>query len=174
MTTQWTKLLNRFYDGGKMKILRSKTNGNHFALIYLMMQSLAGECNCGGGLCIDEAIPHTPETLGREFGFKPSVVKKAMDALVETRLIYIINGIIYLADWEENQSAEKLEIIRKQNRERQRKRRERLKGNSENITLPSRDSHGTEEDKEIEKEKELEGDGEDIYKAAADCFTTTA
>jgi len=179
MTPQWTKLKNRFFDDGRIKILRSRPHGNDYAFIFTMMQSLAGYCNCGGGLCIDESIPYTAESLEKELDFKASVIKKAITALLETHLIEIIDGVIFISDWDNEQSAERLEEIRAYEREKKRKYREKQKQSvKENVHghVPkmSTECPDTEEEKETEteKEKELEEEGEDIYESVKDHFNT--
>lgn len=166
MELKWIKLANKFYNDGRIKFLRSQNGGNDYVLIWTMLLSLAGDCNLCGAVCISEGLPYTAQSLARELDYKVSVVKKALVALEQVKLIDIENGIIYISDWDTVQSADKLAEIKEKHREAQKRYREKRKNVVNNnlsvmspvmspVTSQSYHSDAVEEDKEKEKEKDF-------------------
>ncbi len=133
---------------------------------YIRLLLLAGRSNCDGGVFITDGMPHTAKTLAKQWFITESRIKSTLESLQQVRLIDIVNGVIYISDWDDVQSADKLEEIRKQNCERQRKYREKRK---QNVTLQRRYSNAVEEETEIEKDIDIDED-EDIYESVRDRF----
>lgn len=129
---QWIKLAVGMFDvSRKIKRIEKMKDGDTILVIWFKLLCLAGSINDGGAIYnINE--PYTVETLAEELRRPVKVVMRALAAFEQFGMIAIENGIIYLVSWEKYQSADKLELIREQNRMRKQKQRER-----------SRDSHVT-------------------------------
>ena len=129
---QWIKLAVSMFDvSRKIKRIEKMKDGDTILVIWFKLLCLAGSINDGGAIYnIDE--PYTTETLAEELRRPAKVVMRALAAFEQFGMIAIENGIIYLVSWEKYQSADKLELIREQNRVRKQKQRDK-----------SRDSHAT-------------------------------
>lgn len=161
---KWIKLTTDMFDNRKIKHLRRLPDGNSIVLIWVMLLTMAGRCNASGMIFLTENIPYTPKMLADELDFEENTVVLALRALEDLNMVVTNKGYFAIAGWEEYQNIEGMDRIREQNRLRKQKQRE----NKKLLAEVSRDSHGTvtqghatEED--IEEDKELEKDKEDIY-----------
>ena len=151
---QWVKLAVGLFDNKKIKHLRSLPDGDKIVLFWVMLITLAGHCNCGGKIFLMENIPYTPKTLAKEAVMEENVIQLALDSFKLLKMIEIdADGFIYICNWAEYQSAEKLSEIREKNRLRQQAFRERQKALAlcnvtHNVT------HNAQEEKEEEQELE--------------------
>ena len=164
---QWIKLSVDLFDNKKIKYLRRLPHGNDLALIWVMLLTLAGQCNADGKIFITKSLPCSPEALAEELGFEAETVKQALKCFKELDMIKIAkNGHILISGWAEHQSMESTEKVREQNRLRKQKQREKEKQLAESVT--SRDSHATETEEETEKETEKETETEKNENERAD------
>lgn len=159
---EWFKLKTNFDDDSRFRFIETLKGGVHYALIYIKLQAIAAESNENGGVYFAEQVPYTAKTLANRWGFKKSVVDNALNVLEENKLIDIINGVIFIADWCKYQNDEKLEIMREKNRLKQQRFRERrkarLENNNQNVTVTNGYNNPLDIDieKEIEKDLDLE------------------
>lgn len=153
---QWIKIKTDMFDNRKIKHLRKLPEGNNIVLIWVMLLTMAGRCNASGMVFLTENIPYTPKMLADELEFEENTVTLALEALERMDMIVRDNGVFCIPGWEEHQNAEALEKIREQTRKRVEKHREKQKLLSCNVTcnVTERYSNATEEDKEIDKDKE--------------------
>lgn len=63
MDVSWIKIYIDWYDSRKIKYLRNLPKGNEYALLWIMVLSLAGKSNNGGKLTITDGLPYTLEDL---------------------------------------------------------------------------------------------------------------
>ena len=166
MNLYWLKLNANFDKDDRILHLENQKGGEIATLCYVKLLCMAGRSNMGGGVYMSEGVPHTVNTLASLWHKRLSTTQKVLELLENHELIEIEDGVIYISDWDDVQSADKLEEIRKQNCERQRKYREKRK---QNVTLQRRYSNAVEEEIEIEKEKDIDED-EDIYESVRDRF----
>ena len=160
---QWIKLSVDLFDNKKIKYLSRLPHGNDLALIWVMLLTLAGQCNADGKIFITKSLPYSPKTLANELGFEEDTVQRAISSFNELDMIETdINGHILISGWAEHQSMESAEKVREQNRLRKQKQREKEKQLAESVT--SRDSHAAETEEETEEEIEEEKE----YVCAAD------
>ena len=145
------------FDNRKIKHLRRLPDGNNIVLIWVMLLTMAGQCNSNGMIFLTENIPYTSKMLADELDFEENTVQLALKALEQLNMIITENGFFSISGWEEYQNVDGMEKIREQNRVRKQRQREQKK-----LLSMSRDSHGTvtqshatdidiEEDKEKEK-----------------------
>ena len=133
---RWIKLSVGLFDNKKIKHLRSLPDGDRIVLFWVMLITLAGHCNYGGKIFFLENIPYTPKTLAKEAGMEENVIQLALDSFKLLKMIEIDeDGFIYILNWAEYQSDEKLSKIREQNRLRQQAYRDRQKAlTTRNVT----------------------------------------
>ncbi len=163
---QWIKINTNMFDNRKIRHIRKLPEGNNIVLIWVMLLTMAGRCNASGMIFLTENIPYTSKMLANELDFEENTVILALEALEQLGMIARENSMFYIPGWEEHQNAEALEKIKEQNNIRKKRQRERQKllQCHGNVTEMSRDlgvtqaghpreCHATEEEKEIEKEK---------------------
>lgn len=153
---KWIKITTDMFDNRKIKHLRRLPDGNNIVLIWVMLLTMAGRCNANGMIFLTENIPYTPKMLADELDFEENTVQLALQALEKLGMIVTNNGYFAIAGWEEYQNIEGMEKIREQNRIRKQRQREKEKLLPNNSHVTSRDSHATDIDKELDKDKEKE------------------
>lgn len=125
---QWVKLAVGLFDNKKIKHLRNLPDGDRIVLFWVMLITLAGHCNYGGKIFFTEDIPYTPKMLADETDIDETVIKLALDSFKLLKMIEIDEGgFIYILNWAEYQSEDKLLEIREKNRLRQQAFRDRQK-----------------------------------------------
>ena len=124
----WIKLYTDTFENPKIGKIRRLPAGNDILLIWIMLLATAGKCNAGGLVRIAEGIPYTTEDLADKFRFKESTVKLALHSFIEFGMIEIFDdGNIYIENWSEYQSEDKLAELRAKDRERKRIKRAEAK-----------------------------------------------
>ena len=156
---KWIKFATGFPSNRKIKQLRKLPDGDKIALMWVFMLCLAGEVNEQGLIYLTPEVPYTEEMLADEFDLDINVVRLGLEAFQRFGMIEVVNDIICLASWEKWQSADALETIREQTRNRVAKHRAKQKLIASNVTgnVTVTQCNATEEDKErdLEKEKEI-------------------
>ena len=179
----WFKVSADFDTDSRMAQIETKKWGIYYAYIYIKLQALATLSNQAGGIYIADGIPHNAKTLANKWHFKKQTVENALNALAEVKLIEIIDGVIFVADWSDIQSADKLAELREKNRLKQQRFRERRRATLANmpqsvtVTVTESNPLDKDKDKEKEKEKEIEEDGEeteDMIDLVVNMFNSTA
>lgn len=124
----WVKLSVGLFDNKKIKHIRTLPDGDRIALFWVMLITLAGHCNYGGKVFFMEDIPYTPKALAKEADMEENVVQLALDSFKLLKMIDIDrDGFIYILNWAEYQSEDKLLEIREKSRKRQQAYRDRQK-----------------------------------------------
>lgn len=152
---KWIKITTDMFDNRKIKHLRRLPDGDSIVLIWVMLLTLAGRCNSGGMIFLTENIPYTPKMLADELDFEESTVQLALNAIERLGMIQTNDdGFLAVTGWAEHQNIDGMEKIREQNRLRKQRQREK-----ERLLLDSpvksRDSHATDIEEELEKEKDV-------------------
>lgn len=153
----WIKITTDMFDNRKIKHLRRLPDGNNIVLIWVMLLTMAGRCNANGMLFLTENIPYTTKMLADELGFEENTVQLALQAMEQLNMIVTAQGCYTIAGWEEYQNADRLEELRKKDRERKRLKRAGAKALAEtsaSVQGLSVDCPHIEEEREEEKEKE--------------------
>lgn len=157
---KWIKLTTTMFEDEKIDFILSLPEGDSILLIWIRLLTMAGKCNSNGFVFLTEQIPYTEDMLAHKFKKSINIVKLALSTF--TRLGMIENddnGYIYLTNWRKHQNIEGLEKIREQNRIRKQKQRERENNKKleeimdvTDVTKMSRDSHGTDREREVEED----------------------
>lgn len=155
---KWVKITTNMFDNRKIKYLRRLPDGNSIVLIWVMLLTMAGRCNANGMIFLTEDIPYTPKTLADELDFEENTVVLALEALERLNMVVINEGFYSIAGWEEYQNTDRMAEIREYNRLAKQKSREKKKllQGVNDMSKTSQRCHDTEEEEEVDKEKEEE------------------
>lgn len=157
----WIKLDVEMFNNKKIRHIRNMPEGNNIVLIWVMLLTMAGNCNAGGFIFLTENIPYTTKALADELGFGETTIQLALNVLEKFGMIEFYDDQIAVVDWENHQNMDALEAAREKSKERSRKYRERKKQKLEDkeqkeenvtsrVTLRITSRHGAEEEKDKE------------------------
>ena len=160
---KWIKIYTDMVSNKKIKRIRTLPEGNNIVLIWVFLLAQAGECNKSGALYLTDTLPFRPEDLAVEFDFEIPVINLAIITLEKFSMIEVFDEVIYIKNWGEYQNISGLEKIKEQTRNRVSSYREKQKQLTEcNVTGNVTVTHGNATELELELDKELEQDKEDI------------
>lgn len=149
------------FNNKKITYIRGLPEGNNILLIWIMLLTMAGNCNHQGYIFLTEKIPYTPELLAKELGFEINTIRLALDALEKLNMISR-DDHLYITNWCEYQNVEGMDKVRIQTQKRVAKHRAKKKAlalsekSSCNVTSNATvtESNATEREEERDKEKE--------------------
>lgn len=115
------------FDDEKIKIIRKLPEGDTLLLIWIQVLCLAGKANFGGYLMLDKNIPYDEELLESVFDRPRMLIRMALNTFERFGMLAINQGCYCIANWEKNQNADAMDLIRIQTNERVKKFRQRQK-----------------------------------------------
>lgn len=121
----WIKLSTNIFSNRKVALLLNERDGDTYFRIWIQLLTIAGQCNSNGKLIIGENSPLNVQQLSKILGKSIKKVGEILNKFIDLRMIIFENNCYEIRNWGKYQSADKLEEIRKNNRERQRKFREK-------------------------------------------------
>lgn len=158
---KWIKITTDIFDNRKIKQIESMPEGDAIIVIWMKLLILAGNVNDSGYLYLTDEIPYTDQLLATQFGRPLATIQLALGTFRRLKMIDIIDDVICVSNWEKYQNIEGMDKIREQNRIRKQKQRDRERallsdnhGMSRDSHVTVTQSHATDIDKEIDKEKE--------------------
>ncbi len=122
---RWIKLRIDMFDDEKIKMIQSMPEGDAILVIWIRIIALAGKCNAGGLVLIEDEFPYTDEMLSVIFGKPLATVRLALKTFEKFRMIESTEKGFYITNFGRHQNVEGMDKIREQNRIR--KQRERAK-----------------------------------------------
>ena len=123
----WIKLSTNIFSNRKVALLLNERDGDTYFRIWIQLLTIAGQCNLNGKLIIGENSPLNVQQLSKILGKSAKKVGEILNKFIDLRMIIFENNCYEIRNWVKYQSTDKLEEIRKNNRERQRKFREKSK-----------------------------------------------
>lgn len=123
----WIKLSTNIFSNRKVALLLNERDGDTYFRIWIQLLTIAGQCNSNGKLIIGENSPLNVQQLSKILGKSAKKVGEILNKFIDLRMIFFENNCYEIRNWGKYQSVDKLEEIRKNNRERQRKFREKSK-----------------------------------------------
>ena len=123
----WIKLSTNIFSNRKVALLLNERDGDTYFRIWIQLLTIAGQCNSNGKLIIGENSPLNVQQLSKILGKSIKKVGEILNKFIDLRMIIFENNCYEIRNWGKYQSIDKLEEIRKNNRERQRKFREKSK-----------------------------------------------
>lgn len=157
----WVKLSVDILENRKIKYLRRLPDGDTVFTFWIGLLAMAGKINDNGRVYLTETLPYSTKMLADEMSIEENTVILALDCFKRLEMVEIDNGIISILSWEEYQNVEGMETIRKQNRLRQARFRERktkqLPEANVTVTLPVTLCNASDIDieEDIDKEQEI-------------------
>ncbi|MEC2644968.1 phage replisome organizer N-terminal domain-containing protein [Bacillus thuringiensis] len=163
---KWIKLSTSMFEDEKIRLIESMPEADTLLIIWIRLLAQAGKTNASGYIFLSKNIPYSDEMLATLFNRPIATVRLALQTFQQFGMIEITDDqYICISNWEKHQNVDGLERVKQLNAERNRKYRERKKqqqlslenkGNENDVRMTSRDGTDIEEDKELDKEKELE------------------
>ena len=123
----WIKLSTNIFSNRKVALLLNERDGDTYFRIWIQLLTIAGQCNSNGKLIIGENSLLNVQQLSKILGKSAKKVGEILNKFIDLRMIIFENNCYEIRNWGKYQSADKLEEIRKNNRERQRRFREKSK-----------------------------------------------
>lgn len=148
---KWVKLCTDIFSNRKVKILLKERDGDTFFRVWIQLITIAGECNRSGGLFLNDNKPFTLKELAKIIGKTEKKFEKILTKMIELGMITYEQNTYIIKNWGKYQSIDKLEKMRIDNNERQRRYRERKKEKSNVMQMLNNIDN---KEKEIRKEGE--------------------
>lgn len=148
---KWVKLCTDIFSNRKVKILLKERDRDTFFRVWIQLLTIAGECNRSGGLFLNDNKPFTLKELAKIIGKTEKKFEKILTKMIELGMITYEQNTYIIKNWGKYQSVDKLEKMRIDNNERQRRYRERKKEKSNVMQMLNNIDN---EEKEIRKEGE--------------------
>lgn len=148
---KWVKLCTDIFSNRKVKILLKERDGDTFFRVWIQLLTIAGECNRSGGLFLNDNKPFTLKELAKIIGKTEKKFEKILTKMIELGMITYEQNTYIIKNWGKYQSVDKLEKMRIDNNERQRRYRERKKEKSNVMQMLNNIDN---KEKEIRKEGE--------------------
>ena len=123
----WVKLRADMFDDEKIKLIEAMPEGDAILLIWIRMVALAGKCDAGGLMVIEDEFPYTDEMLAVIFGKPIATIRLALATFEKFRMIEHTQKGIYITNFEEHQDSGIKDRIREQARLRKQREREQAR-----------------------------------------------
>ncbi|MGG0262463.1 phage replisome organizer N-terminal domain-containing protein [Bacillus mycoides] len=166
VNVKWIKLSTTMFEDEKIRLIESMPEADTLLIIWIRLLAQAGKTNASGYIFLSKNIPYSDEMLATLFNRPIATVRLALQTFQQFGMIEITDDqYICISNWEKHQNVDGLERVKQLNAERNKKYRERKKqqqltlenkGQESDVSVTSRDGTDIEEDKELDKEKELE------------------
>ena len=146
----------------KIKLIQALPDGDSILLIWINLILLAGKCNSGGMVYLEENLPYTEDMLATIFNKPLNTIKLALATFDNFNMIERTTKGIYLVNFQKHQNLDGLERVKEQNRIRKQNQRAKDKiltlpdmaNNDSHVTCHDNvtQCHATEEEKEEDKD----------------------
>ncbi|EOP78399.1 hypothetical protein IGM_06684 [Bacillus cereus HuB4-4] len=163
---KWIKLSTSMFEDEKIRLIESMPEADTLLIIWIRLLAQAGKTNASGYIFLSKNIPYSDEMLATLFNRPIATVRLALQTFQQFGMVEITDDqYICISNWEKHQNVDGLERVKQLNAERNRKYRERKKqqqlslenkSDDNDVRMTSRDGTDIEEDKELDKDKELE------------------
>ena len=168
---KWIKITTDIFDDEKILLIESLPDAYSIIVVWFKLLCLAGKQN-NSGVFLMGRIAYTDKMLATIFRMKESTVSLALRTFEEFGMIEVIDGVITIPKWGKHQSLDQLEKKRISQREYMKAYREKQKLLASNDDCKTNGkanckANVSRPEEDIEGERELEGDKEDIYSGAA-------
>ena len=155
---KWIKIATNMFDNRKIKLIEVMPEGDAIIAIWFKLLCLAGTTNDSGTVYFTKDIPYTEEMLASIFNRPLTTVRLAIATFKKFEMVEIVDDFIQISNWEKYQNSDKLEQLKQQNRERQKRwydKQKTLDNNNSNVSLTLGLTQPNALDKEEDKDKEV-------------------
>lgn len=165
---KWIKIVPDVFDDDKIKLIETMPEGDSIIVVWFKLLCLAGKQNRDGFLLLNDKIAYTDEMLSTVFRRPLNTVRLALSTFEQFDMIEIINGALYVTNWEKHQSVDKMAELREYNRLAQQKSRAKKKllppnNDVNDKSMTSQRCQGADIDIDIEKDKDKRKKKESSY-----------
>ena len=164
---QWFKVESNIFSNRKIQIILKLPEGDTYFRVWMQLIALAVECNNKGRLEIGENNPMTTQNFSKIMGKSNKKIEKILEKFLELEMLVKEGETFLIKNWDKYQSIDKYGKYQKQGRERQRRYREKHKGEIEKSNVIQTLSNTEEKNKEeniIRKEEETQVENESGFK----------
>ena len=152
---QWFKVESNIFSNRKIQIVLKLPEGDTYFRVWMQLIALAVECNNKGRLEIGENNPMTIQNFSKIMGKSNKKIEKILEKFLELEMLVKEGETFLIKNWDKYQSIEKYEKYQKQGRERQRRYREKHKGEIEKSNVIQTLNNAEEKNtKDLENSKE--------------------
>ena len=151
---KWIKLATDIFDNRKIKLIERMPDGDSLIVIWLKLLCLAGTVNDSGLVYLTREVPYTDEMLAAIFDRPLTTVRLALQTFERFDMIETVNDILLLPSWEKYQSADKLDKVKEQTRNRVSRYRENQKLLACSVSCNADVTQCNATDKEKEEDKD--------------------
>lgn len=168
MEVKWIKISTDIFNDEKISIIEGMpdADADSIIIIWFKLLCLAGRQNNNGIFKLTEDMPFTEDMFAAIFRRPVQSVRKALAVFESLGMIEIYNNVVTIPSWEKHQNIEGMDKIREQTKARVQKYREKQKLLAEDcnasVTLPKHNGNAIEEDKELDKNKSVNVEGEKL------------
>jgi predicted phage replisome organizer len=130
---KWIKVATDTFEDEKIDLIEGMPRGEKIIIIWFKILLLAGKCNSGGYLLLQDELPFTAKMLARRFNQELSIVNQALKAFERYKMIQRTENGIYVTNFNKHQDLDKMNQKRVQDRERKQKQRAKEKSLNEDL-----------------------------------------
>lgn len=152
---KWIKITTDIFDDEKIILIESLPDAYAIITVWFKLLCLAGKQNNSGVFLLGR-MPYTDKMLATIFRMKESTVTMALQTFESFGMVEIVDGVITIPNWNKHQSLDAYEKKKERDRLYQAERRAAQKALAEKSSDKSSYVVVSEEDKEIDKELELD------------------
>ena len=124
---KWIKVRTDIFNDEKFDAIKTLPDKNDIQLVWIKLLCLAGQCNESGLLMLTTEIPYTDEMMAKRFDMDVGVVQRALSVFQSLGMIDVEDNIYMVSSWNKHQSEDRLEEIRRKDRERKKEQRDKQK-----------------------------------------------
>ena len=151
---QWYKTETKIFSNRKIQILLKLPEGDTYFRVWIHLIALAVECNNNGKIEIGKDKPMTIQDFSKIMGKSKKKLENILEKLLELEMLIKEGETFLIKNWDKYQSIEKYEKFQMQGRERQRRYREKHKGEIEKSNVTNNLSNAEENNTEDTNIKE--------------------
>lgn len=150
---QWFKVDRNIFNNRKIQLILKHKDGDLYFRVWIQLLAIAVECGNDGRLEIGQK-PITFQDCAKIMGKTSDKIRRILEEFLELGMLKKEGETFLIKNWEKYQSIDKYENYQKNNRQRQRKYREKLKAEGEKSNVIVTLSNAEEEKRIEEKTKE--------------------
>lgn len=165
---KWIKICTDIFDDEKILMIEAMPSADSIIVIWLKLLTFAGKQNNDGVFLMSNRIAYTEEMLASIFRREVNLIRLALKTFEQFGMIEIIDNVVTIPNWNKHQTLDAYEKKKQRDRLYQAERRANQRAliakssgtSSDSQTTQSSDIAISEEDKEIDKERDKDSIGE--------------
>lgn len=144
ITVKWIKLSTDLFNDEKIRYIEQLPEADSILVIWIKLLVLAGAKNSGGEVYFNDELPYTDEMLSAIWHRKVNTIRLALETFCKLRMIEISKDrTIIICNWGKHQNLDRLEKLKQDAADRQKRFRQRHRQERPTLVDSSRDSNVT-------------------------------